>query len=289
MEYVPSSLEDSELHRKYHSQNADGIFVGKDFLKKAEGWRGIEWTGKDGHDRVASISRDRKCQSGRQYITPILNMVQSELGAVDITYNLLWSLCNASLHPDHCHDDQTSEVSDRAASSGRYKVYLYIHDTRCIGLCLAERVAKAYKVVGERETVSDSADIKDEDETTLRKKQRIGQEQGPGETEQDSPLTISETLYDNVMGISRIWVSSGYRKKGIASILLDCAAKTFREEGSTPKNLVAFSQPTQSGAQLARQWFGKAKGWHVYADSRIAMECRKGEWYSRRDDEVLER
>jgi N-acetyltransferase len=30
--------------------------------------------------------------------------------------------------------------------------------------------------------------------------------------------------------------------------------------------MIAFSQPTESGARLARKWFGKESGWHVYAE-----------------------
>jgi len=33
-----------------------------------------------------------------------------------------------------------------------------------------------------------------------------------------------------------------------------------------PKGMVAFSQPTESGARLAREWFGMQSGWSVYVD-----------------------
>jgi hypothetical protein len=32
------------------------------------------------------------------------------------------------------------------------------------------------------------------------------------------------------------------------------------------KERVAFSQPTESGGNLARKWFGRQSGWHVYID-----------------------
>jgi len=31
-----------------------------------------------------------------------------------------------------------------------------------------------------------------------------------------------------------------------------------------PKDLVAFSQPTDTGGQLAKRWFEAETGWHVY-------------------------
>jgi len=37
-------------------------------------------------------------------------------------------------------------------------------------------------------------------------------------------------------------------------------------ECSRCKEAVAFSQPTEAGARLARRWFGKLYGWGVYVE-----------------------
>ena len=69
-----------------------------------------------------------------------------------------------------------------------------------------------------------------------------------------------------MLGISRIWTSDSSRRQGIARRLLDCAIENFEFAISIPKDKVAFSQPTESGAKLARSWFGKDNGWLVYAE-----------------------
>ena len=81
-----------------------------------------------------------------------------------------------------------------------------------------------------------------------------------------------------LLGISRIWVSKSHRRKGIATRLLDSARAHFFYGFRVPKKMVAFSQPTESGRQLAEKWFGavalekrtdgssEGDGWHVYAE-----------------------
>lgn len=286
MEFVPSSPEDLALHRKYHSQNVDGVSITKDFLKKAESWNGIEWHGKDGNDRIVSVSRHWRCRFGRQYVMPILDVAQAELGAVDIPYNLLWSLCYTKLPMPvgtNTRDEEVHAETDNGPLYERYKVYLYISGTKCVGLCLAERIDKAYKVLASKCSTSNVAkekkDSGKESDVTRKEQGRVG-------LDEDGLISIAETGDHAWMGISRIWVSSGFRKKGIASALLDCASKTFRNSRTTPKELIAFSQPTQSGARLARRWFGQDSGWHVYTDGKMVMESVKGNWYSRKEDEA---
>ncbi|KAG2020439.1 hypothetical protein CC2G_005780 [Coprinopsis cinerea AmutBmut pab1-1] len=60
------------------------------------------------------------------------------------------------------------------------------------------------------------------------------------------------------MGISRLFVSSSYRRQGIANRLLSAAASTFIP-GCTldpKKGQVAFSQPTGDGAKIMQSWGG---------------------------------
>ena len=278
MEYVPSSPEDSALHLKFHKQNVDGIFISRDFLKKAESWRGIEKSGKDRAGWIVSISQHWRCRTGRQYIMPILKVVQAELGAVDIPYTLLWSICYTRLVQPDGKVSQDPEVRVETVYGpcyDRYKVYLYIIGNKCVGLCLVERISKAYQVVATEEP------------DTMRTIVDRGQELGNVVDDMDAPVTVAETADDAWMGISRIWVSSGFRNKGVATALLDQASRTFREKMTTPKHLIAFSQPTQSGARLARRWFGRAYGWHVYKDCNVTMEVESGQWYSRREDEPI--
>ena len=58
------------------------------------------------------------------------------------------------------------------------------------------------------------------------------------------------------MGVSRVFVPSAHRRKGIAGHLLDAAAKTFVYGCplSAQKGEVAFSQPTGLGRALMTTW-----------------------------------
>ena len=68
------------------------------------------------------------------------------------------------------------------------------------------------------------------------------------------------------LGIPRMFVSSSYRRLGIASRLLTAAAENFIH-GITldpAKGEVAFTQPTASGKALMEKWGGK--GARVYRE-----------------------
>ena len=58
-----------------------------------------------------------------------------------------------------------------------------------------------------------------------------------------------------VMGVCRIWAARDWRRKGVASALLDRACRGFVYGLPLLRSQVAFSQPTMSGAAFARGWF----------------------------------
>ncbi|KAL3229728.1 N-acetyltransferase ECO1 [Nakaseomyces bracarensis] len=58
------------------------------------------------------------------------------------------------------------------------------------------------------------------------------------------------------IGVSRIWVCKSYRGEGIASTMIDIARRHTIPGINIPKNLVAWSQPTNSGGKLARKYNG---------------------------------
>jgi len=133
---------------------------------------------------------------------------------------------------------------------GKFKMYLYIQGKKCIGLCLAERIRKSYCVLDDTPSPTEHS--------------------GKG-----SSVSISDTPQLALLGISRIWTCSSHRRQGIAARLLDCARETFIYGMNLEKNMVAFSQPTESGGGLARKWFGADKRgeegevkerWSVYVE-----------------------
>ncbi|RPA78684.1 hypothetical protein BJ508DRAFT_416418 [Ascobolus immersus RN42] len=111
------------------------------------------------------------------------------------------------------------------------KVYLYVVRKKTLGCLVVERIQKAYPALV-------TAD---------------------GMIEED----LSKGAREVIMGISRIWVASTNRRKGIASKLIECAQATFVYGAHVKKEQVAFSQPTESGGRFAGGWWG-GNGWLVY-------------------------
>lgn len=295
MEYTASDEEDRKLHDKFHKQNTEGIDVGKEFVSKTaktDLFKGA----KDG-DAVVSLwcldsyHRKRKGQA-------VLEMVQSELGAVPIPEERMWDVKQSEMDGDE----------------PRYRAYLYVQGTKCVGFLLAERIQKAKRVVKPRNDAVKPLDNTQEHRPAQGKQtavQALQARKDAAEKAQQAirdeiqsadgkPLQLSESEYPAILGISRIWTSSTHRGQGIARSLLSTAighhnkryawVQQTREqilaeitpENEThkrvlansfgqPKKLerkeqVAFSQPTDSGARLARRWYGKAYGWSVYLD-----------------------
>jgi N-acetyltransferase len=57
-----------------------------------------------------------------------------------------------------------------------------------------------------------------------------------------------------VLGINRMWVSLHYRRKKVATRMLD--AIRAHHEGGIPKELIAFSDPSPSGRKFAERYLG---------------------------------
>lgn len=269
MEYVPSSPEDRKLHDKYHRHNTEGYDVGKDFVRNAREGTVFE-VGKKG-DVICLVDCNDK--TGRKMkAQAVLDIVQRELGAVEIDEDDIW------------------DAKKRDAS--RHKSYLYLRGTKCLGFLLVEGISEARQNVA-----PDKSAPAQERDTTIKKPRssnaasalRRKREAAVEELEQSalSPIELSKESVEATLGVSRIWTSSRHRHQHIASSLLDTALRlhmqTIGQQSHTtslpsaePRNRghfsaldkdnVAFSQPTESGARLARRWFGKAYEWKIYVD-----------------------
>ncbi|KAI5198554.1 hypothetical protein AUEXF2481DRAFT_33214 [Aureobasidium subglaciale EXF-2481] len=248
MEYVPSAPEDVALHKKFHAQHTNGIFMDRDFLTKVKSEKAV-WHGSQG-DFIIHLSGSQDPKHWLKKARAVFDMATTDLGAVDIPDEKLWG-----------SQFVTNSTRKRAVNTkdgneaDRYKLYLYINSGRCVGLCLAEGIDRAFKVIEPK--IMGEVKQKDEEETSSKA--------SGTETPGCELLSISEKADEAAVGISRIWTSQGSRKKGIARALLKCVAKTFLSK-VTPKDMVAFSQPTEMGTALARRWFGQEYGWHVYID-----------------------
>ena len=279
MEYIASSDEDRKLHDKYHKQNAEGYDVGKEFLSKAREGCVFETSRKgdaiaavDGHDNIWRRKRARAA----------LDVVQRELGAVDIPDKQLWDPCSQHL--------------PKESNMSRHTVHMYVRQSKCIGLLLVEHIIEANKVLQPAAKRPSSEDVPPKAKMSalerLREKRALQQE---SEAE-PQPIQLSAKYSPASLGISRIWTSPSHRGQGIAKSLLDRALEHHNARAAhhsraneatvdpsnvssdstsqTPsrrhmehitKDHVAFSQPTEAGAKLARKWTGKKYGWLVYS------------------------
>lgn len=281
MEYIASSDEDRKLHDMYHKQNLEGYDVGKDFLSKGRAGsvfktsrKGDEIAAVDGGDNVWRRKRARAA----------LDVVQRELGAVDIPDKQLWD------------KDAIHAMSKVGAS--RHTVYMYVRQTKCVGLLLVEHITEGKKVLEPaKPPPAKDATVKTSALERLRARRAL-QEEDYKAISADQPIRVATKSSPAKLGISRIWTAPTHRGQGIANALLDQAVEHYNEhvaehnriestaadlpqhasDVDTPKQAttdsseilskdqVAFSQPTNAGAKLARKWFGKKYGWLVYVD-----------------------
>jgi N-acetyltransferase len=230
MEYRPSSPEDAALHKKFHAQNVGGIDLGKKFVDSIFVNQKV-WSGSSG-EMIIVVNRSAEARK-RRVIESVLDVVEKELGGVGIDREELWTEVSG-----------TSDT-DSTAKCDRYKAYLYIRGYKCVGVCLTERIRKAFEV-----QVSDAEQAK----------------VTPQQPARSSSITISSDSKPAILGVSRIWTSTFARRSGFARKMLDCGLDNFLYGMKVPKDMVAFSQPTESGGNLARNWFGKESGWLVYND-----------------------
>lgn len=269
MEYILSSAEDRKLHDKYHRQNTEGYDVGKDFVRHARNGTVLEG-GKKG-DVICTV--DYHDNSGRKTkVQAVLDIVQRELGAVEIDEDDIWDAKN-----------------HRAM---RHRSYLYLRGTKCIGFLLLESISVARNVVAPDLAATSTSEedrpkTRSNNATSALKRRREAVAEDL-ERAASSPIESSKESVEATMGVSRIWTSSRHRRQNVATKLLDAAVKhhmqtaqqdvdfsqhdndlhqqKMSQDTAIEKEKVAFSQPTESGARLARRWFGKAYGWKVYVD-----------------------
>jgi N-acetyltransferase len=237
MEYIPSNAEDVVLHRKFHAMNFGGVDCTKAMIERLR-LKQI-WSGGEG-SFIAVVGR-RDALALRNKASDVLKVVNTELAAVPITDDELWSQTVLSSSAE-TNEDETAK-SDKC---DRFKVYLYIRSQKCVAACLAERIQEAHTVLAQ-------------DETSEQPSQPLAEPQS-------SSISVSTTADAVLLGISRIWVSSQFRKQGLARRLLDSTRSDFMYGLTVEKHLTAFSQPTESGGKLARRYFGCEAGWHVYID-----------------------
>ncbi|KAF3931868.1 hypothetical protein ABW19_dt0207126 [Dactylella cylindrospora] len=190
---------------------------------------------------VVEITR-RSNPTERKKAAEFLKFANQELSAQDVPERVLWG-SNAN---------STGEMDSKVTGGDGFKIYLYLEGSKCIGLCLAEKITQAQWATPKEEGKTDSGSI-------------------------SCSLNISPTKRPALVGISRIWTNPKYRRSGVASRLVTTVAESFVYGMKLSAGQIAFSQPTDSGACFALEWVAEngekkdkgrqEEGFMVYFDS----------------------
>ncbi|KAF8427487.1 ESCO1/2 acetyl-transferase-domain-containing protein [Tirmania nivea] len=263
MSYDPSLPEDTLLHKKFHAKSTGGV----DFISSCPRilWSGVGFVQDAWEERerelVIVVGRDSN-KLERRRVMEVMEIVERELGCQEIKEEEVFGVPK--------YDAKGRRGRDRSGDEGgRYKVFLYLLGRKCVGLLLAERIEKAYKITLPPFQSPASTSISPSSATPPAP--IIPNDPCPLPPPlPDHPLTLSPTTSPALLGISRIWTCSAHRRRGIATRLLDVARQAFIYGMTIDKSRVAFSQPTALGKALAGEWFLREGGWLVYLDENCA-------------------
>lgn len=246
MTYTPSNESDTAMHNMYHNRHNAGIELGKPFLKSA-----MKWCYEVPSIAGSVVVVDRKISlPSRKVVQKVLEVVNKELGSVDISEDDLWS------------QRPVPGDADESRKCDRFKAFLHVIDGKCVAIALAERISKCYRVLP-----TASQEPGDKMDLDINRGGAPAASQRP-ETNgvEHHALNLSKEMYPAVVGVSRIWTSKTRRREGIANNLLDCVVNQFIYGMEIDREKVAFSQPTDAGANLAKAWFDEPTGWGVYVE-----------------------
>ncbi|CAI2172947.1 19249_t:CDS:2 [Funneliformis geosporum] len=179
----------------------------------------------EANDRVVLLVYNQSHYFERHKIKNTIEWVNLELGAVMLTEEKL----NTS------------------------KAYFYIANKYdIVGFALAIQIEKAYKVV------VNSSNDKVQNESSKDSNMH-------NETDVGSGIFCCTNPIRAFCGISRLWVKKDYRRKKVASKLLDHVRKNFIYGCEIKPSEVAFSQPSGDGKSFATNYTG-TREFLVYSD-----------------------
>ena len=129
-------------------------------------------------------------------------------------------------------DDELGFSSETSLRMQDSKTYLFIADKKVVGCVVAVVIQEAFPLLP-CPTSGDKV-----------------------ESSEPGAWCCSSAPVRAQCGISRVWVLQQYRRKKIATRILDCVRNDFMFGGVVSKDLLAFSDPTPLGKQLAESYCG---------------------------------
>jgi N-acetyltransferase len=291
MTYTASAAEDRKLHDKYHKQNTEGCDVGKHFVQRA----------RDRTVFKGAVANDSTCvvdcydkYARKKRAQTALEVVQRELGAVPIPAEEIWDVkeCedSAELKPKYM-----AYMYIRGTKCVGYLLVERITEARRVlapGGAVSQppkseknRKMTALEALKARKQAEQAALALAESQpiklSTATHPAKLGISRiwtSPSHRGQKIATTLLDTalMHHNQSAENGEEEEQRHKREHDAKqaqgkkeipglkVLMDEPMKPLeRIEG---KEEVAFSQPTDAGARLARKWFGKAWGWGVYVD-----------------------
>ncbi|KAF4315498.1 hypothetical protein G195_010887 [Phytophthora kernoviae 00238/432] len=119
-------------------------------------------------------------------------------------------------------------------------IFVYIQEHQVVGCVTMERITEAFTL--------------DKSASHLIAPSSSGEKEGV--IAAAGAVTASADSHPVVVGICQIWVHPPFRRKSIATRMVDIVREKSIYGMHVDKNLVAFAQPTRNGLQFAQKYMG---------------------------------
>lgn len=254
LSYNRGSDDDKKFHDERHDAWLKGLPIrnchNNKFIKTKKLCPVIHPDGTE--DYIVEVSVHSHDSWKRVVLDALSEVVDPELGSETYTEDILFMMFtdpNPELPPNlagyrHANEDRQSLVA-------RFRVFVFIKNTRLVSLLLLERITWGYPTIVAADTLRTNAPGT----------------AGPVGSEQlrHEGLTVRPAE----LGVNKIWTHRNHRRQGFASKLLDCARSeyTFRT-AALDRDRIAWTQTTADGAALAQRYAGN-KAYLCYREKPI--------------------
>lgn len=304
MPYVPSDKEDIEAHNRFHLRDIEGIEVSQAFLRKNR------WVYQSVRhpERCVVIAAARNSPSlvARKGAENALEVAERDLGAPPfIDRRELWMKVSPPEHrrsqdddlqpPDRykvfmliedkrciglclaeriweAHRVETQQPLSHNVSSNTTPLTPQSSPSNQNAVDISDTAKQKRQKRQHPNTSQPSSPLGFADrEMEGQEKQQLQQQQHRS-SQLSSSLIMSSIIESATVGISRIWTSAAYRRKGVAMELLECVRDHFVYGVQLEPKEIAFTPPTESGCHLLAAFYREhgqddRSAWRLYGES----------------------